>query len=114
MKKYALFIKITLVLLSLFPLIFGLCSCLQVGSGCFQILAHTVENFEILPSFTESFSSVFVDAFDADPEAPGFIIFCVLISNTVFVYIGFVFVEVMIFIPKMAISLLRMFSRKDD
>lgn len=114
MKKYALFVKILLVLLSLFPLIFSLCSCLQVGSGCFQILAHTVENFEIVPSFTQSFSTVFVDAFGADPDAPGFQIFCVILSNTVFVYIGFVFVEVMIFIPKMAISLLRMFARKDD
>lgn len=114
MKKYALFVKILLVVLSLFPLIFGLFSCLQVGSGCFQILAHTVENFEIVPFFTQSFSDVFVDAFGADPDAPGYQIFCVILSNTVFVYIGFVFVEVMIFIPKMAISLLRMFARKDD
>lgn len=114
MKKYALFIKILLVLLSLFPLIFGCLACFRTGDGSFTVLANVVESCEIVPSFTQSFSDVFVDVFGADPDAPGYQIFCVILSNTVFVYIGFVFVEVMIFIPKMAISLLRMFARKDD
>lgn len=113
MKKYNLFLHITLVLLCLFPLIF---SCLVYFSnveGNFDNMYQIVQSCEIAPGFTQSFKEVFADAFDIT-VSPGFDIFCVICSNTIFIYIGFVFVEVLVFVPKLAIKLLRIFSRKDE
>lgn len=113
MKKYRLFINVLLVLLCLFPLIFACMTCFRSGEQDITKIHQITEESEISPSFTASFKEVFNEAFGIS-ESKGFDIFCVILSNSVFIYIGYVFVEVLIFIPKMAISLLRLFARKED
>lgn len=113
MKKYRLFINVLLVLLCLFPLIFSCLTCFKTAQIDMTYVHQIVTDAEISPTFTASFKEVFNEAFGIS-ESKGFDIFCVILSNSVFVYIGYVFVEVLVFIPKMAISLLRLFARKED
>lgn len=113
MKKYNLFINVLLVLICIFPLIFCCLTCFRTAQTDMTYVHQIVTDAEISPNFTASFKEIFNEAFGIS-ESKGFDIFCVIISNSIFIYIGYVFVEVLVFVPKMAIKLLRMFARKED
>lgn len=114
MKKYKLFIDVTLVLLCLMPLIYGLAVGFRSGADSASALAQIVSELDISPSQSTQISGILSTYLTGSVPSPGFTIFSVIISNSIFVYVGYLFVSVLTFIPKMGAKLLRIGIRKED
>ena len=112
MKKYKLFIDVLLVLLCLFPLIYSLFAIWHVGATDTSLLLDTISSLNINPSMASTFESVLSNSFEIETNSAWQAV--TVISNSVMVYICYVVVEVFVFVPKMAIKLLRIGVRKDD
>lgn len=113
MKKYKLFIDVLLVLLCLFPLIYSLFAIWHVGATDTTLLLDTISSLNINPSMASTFESVLSNSFEIETNSAWQAV-TVIMANSVMVYICYVVVEVFVFVPKMAIKLLRIGVRKDD
>lgn len=114
MKKYHLFLNITLVLLCLFPLLYGMLTGFRSSATDPSDLAAIVEGLDISPTQSTQILNIFKSYLTGSVESSGTRIFSVIISNSVFVFVGYIFVEVLTFIPKLAVWLLRIFVRKEE
>lgn len=113
MKKYKLFIDVLLVLLCLFPLIYSLFAIWHVGTTDTSVLLDTVSSLNINPSMASSIENVLSRSFEMETNEAWHCV-SVLMANSVMVYVCYVVVEVFVFVPKMAIKLLRIGFRKED
>ena len=114
MKKYKLFIDCTLVLLCLFPLISLLCMQLYCETllSADQILSH-LEVFNISSTISNSISNALNDiGFMLDGGFSSAV--SIILSNSILIYIFYVFVNILLFVPKLAIKFFRIGVRKDD
>lgn len=114
MKKYKLFIDCLLVLLCLFPLISLLLvvySSSTVLSG--DQIVHHVQNYCISNTIATKISTSLNNiGFILDGSLSAVV--AVILSNSILIYMFYVFVDVLTFVPKMAIKLLRIGARKND
>lgn len=114
MKKYKLFIDCVLVLLCLFPLLSLLLvvyssSTILTGD---QIVQH-VQNYCISDFVYDTLLSALNGVgFNLDGVFSSVV--GVILTNSLLIYVFYVFIEVLVFVPKMAIKLLRIGVRKDD
>ena len=114
MKKYKLFIDCVLVLLCLFPLISLLLVVATSDTilNTSQIVDH-VQNYSISLTVSNTLQNALEKVgFSFDGAFGGVV--SVILSNSILIYVFYVFVDVLVFVPKMAIRLLRMGVRKDD
>lgn len=109
-RKYRVFIDITLIMLCLFPLI-SLLFVLGTSSTILtaEQIANHIEGYAISNNMVTQVQTVLNNVgFNADGVF--FAPCCTIITNAVFIYIFYVFVSVLVFVPKMAIKLLNIFS----
>lgn len=113
MKKYKLFIDCILVLLCLFPLI-ALLFCFDTSSSFIlnNDYCAFIEKFSISSTISNDLYNA-LNNVGFNLDGPYSLAVCVILSNSILIYMFYVFVEVLIFVPKMAIKLLRIGSRKD-
>lgn len=121
-RKYHYFVNIVLILLCLFPLI---TYAIAVGSSdslmsTDQILTHfsnSAISSDFAGSFIEILSSMGI-TISADEYGEsitcGGIALVVIMSNSIVIYMCYILVEILLFVPKMAIKFLRMGSGKYD
>ena len=114
MKKYKLFVDILLVMLCLFPLIFALLSCFRSNVENTQYLLQIVSELDISPVQSNHIKDIFKLYLTSNSNTNGIQILSIIISNSIFIYVGYVFVSVLIFVPKLAIKLLRIGIRKEN
>lgn len=102
-RKYKVFIDIVTVLLVLFPLVMSLVTARANGTFDGADIGAYVENFAISRDLAntvgESINN-FGIAFDGEFYAPALVIF----SNAIIIYLFRLFLEVALFIPKLALK----------
>lgn len=114
MKKYNLFVQILLVLLCIFPLLYATLTGFRSGVTDGAAITGIVESLDISPTQSNEILLIFKQYLTGNVESSGARILSVIVSNSIFIYVAFVFVEFLIFVPKLALHLLRIFARKED
>lgn len=113
MRKYNLFVRILLVILCVFPLIYSLLAIFYQGADDATSFFTIVKSFDINPTLSGWIQDSFITVFGTDLNDS---LECttIILSNSLMIYISYIFVKVLLFVPEMAIKLLRIGVRKDD
>ncbi len=103
-RKFKVFIDIVLILLCLFPLIITTAICLRNGtfysSGDFTEL---VQRFAISTELSEKIGEC-INTFGIAFDGAYFPAVCVIMANSLIIYLCYLFVSVLVFLPKLAIK----------
>lgn len=113
MRKYNLFVRILLVILCVFPLLYSLIAIFYNGAEDAASFFAIVKSMDINPSLSGWIQDTYTTIFDTALN-DALICLIVILSNTMMIYISYVFIKVLLFVPEMAIKLLRIGVRKDD
>lgn len=100
-RKLNVFIDVIMILLCLFPLLMGLATAIFNGSFDLTNFNEYVSQFSISNDLAQKIGSA-IDNFGIYFDGAFFDSACIIMANTLLIYIFRVFVSVMVFIPKMA------------
>ena len=103
-RKFKSFMDIVLVLLCLMPLIVFLLICTNESINVTTV-GDLMMTFCISESLTNTIAES-INTFGIEFDGAGFAIACVIMSNSILIYTFYVFVEVLVWLPKFAVRLL--------
>ena len=109
-RKYKIFIRYTLLILSLFPLVLIMLNSIAEGANLNTIeLNAIIDKFVISESFTAEIKTI-IPSFGFELDGAFGDIVPITIANTMIIYIMYIALEVLLFIPKMAVEFLNWFN----
>lgn len=108
-KKIKKIIDIVVIFACVFPLIFVLCACLgNHVTNVNDITVYTMlEQFSLSDYWSGIIKDIFVEYFKIDSFMGA--ICAILCSNTICIYLSYLVLEILLFLPKMFISWVRRF-----
>lgn len=107
-RKYKVFVRYTLLMLCLFPLVIILLNSITDGVNIENYdYGAVIDKFVISESFTAELKNV-LPSFGFALDGAFADVVPIIMANSIIIYIMYIAIEVLLFIPKFAVELLSM------
>ena len=105
-KKYKSLISVVLLLLCIAPLIFSALAMFNDSTDCSAVnFTEYIKRFEISAALSDKIGES-IETFGIAFDGAFFPAVCVIMSNAILIYVFYVFVAVLVWLPKFAIKLM--------
>lgn len=113
MRKYKLFLRVSLFLAIFLPVVMCLLATFRSGTVDPQVLFDAANSFSINPSMVITFNDTLINVLEIESN-PAFLLCCTIVVNALHVYVFYLLAEALLFIVKFGIQFLHKFIGKDD